>query len=167
MKKLMSLLALTILSLNVVAQEFEVPANYKLNTKEDYTKYEPDILKAIDWLFNTPMQTKPEKRKDINAFVIIWITGSPNVSIEIKPEIVTFMEPNAELLMTFMCGWTKYALESKDYSNSVKGNLKGVEAVIDFYTKNIDHLKKDKHVEDYIKMKTKGNLEEFIKNNDK
>jgi len=165
MKRVFGILMFSVLAFNLVAQEFEVPKNYVLSKKEDYAKYESDILKSIEWLTNTPINTQPAKRKEVNAFVMKWISGSPDVSIGIKPEIVNFMEPNAELLMIFMCGWTKYSLETKDYKNNVSGSQKGIEAVIDFYTKNKENLKKDKNVEKYIKMKEKGKLEEYIKKN--
>jgi hypothetical protein len=165
MKRVIGILMLTILAINVFSQEFEVPKNYVFSNKEDYTKYEADILKSIHWLTNTPIQTQPEKRKEVNAFVMVWLTGSPNVSVEIKTEIVNFMDPNPELLMIFICGWTKYSIETKDYKNKIIGNQKGIEAVIDFYTKNRENLKKDKNVEKYIKMKDKGTLEEYITKN--
>jgi hypothetical protein len=164
MKRAIGILTLTILAINVFSQEFEVPKNYVFSNVEDYSKYEADILKSIDWLTNTPVQSQPEKRKEANAFVIVWLTGSPNVSVEIDSEIVNFMDQNPELLMIFMCGWTKYSLETKDYKNKISGNQKGIEAVIDFYTRNRENLKKDKNVEKYIKMKDKGTLVEYIAN---
>jgi len=165
MKKLISILMFSILIFNLVAQEFEVPKNYILKQKEDFSKYESDVLKGIDWLLQTPLNTQPEKRREINTFVMTWLTGSPDVSIDIKPEIVSFMKPNADLLMIFMCGWTKYSLETKDCKNKIMGSQKGVEAVIDFYIKNKEYLKKDNSVEKYIKLKEKGKLEEYISKN--
>lgn len=165
MKKLFSILMFSVLTFNLVAQEFEVPQNYVLKQKEDFSIYESEVLKGIDWLIQTPIKIQPEKRKEINTFVIAWLTGSPYVSIDIKPEIVSFMKPNADLLMIFMCGWTKYSLETKDYNNKIKGSQKGVEAVIEFYLKNKENLKKDKNVEKYIKLKEEGKLEEYISKN--
>jgi hypothetical protein len=165
MKKLIGILMFTILTSSLIAQEFEVPNNYVFTTKDDFAKYEGDILKGIDWLLKTPINIQPEKRKDVNAFVMAWLTGSPTVSVEIKPEIVSFMKPNADLLMIFMCGWTKYSLETREYNNKIMGNQKGVEAVIEFYLKNKEHLKKDNNVEKYIKLKEKGKLEEYISKN--
>jgi len=165
MKKLFSILALSFLAFNLVAQEFEVPKNSVLKEKVDFSKYESEVLKGIDWLLQTPLNAQPEKRKEINTFVITWVTGSPDVSIEVKPEIVSFMKSNVDLLMIFMCGWTKYSLENKDYNNKIKGSQKGVEAVIEFYIKNKENLKKDKNVEKYIKLKEEGKLEDFISKN--
>jgi hypothetical protein len=165
MKRVFGILLLTILAIHVFSQEFEVPKNYVFSKKEDFTKYEADILKSIDWLTSTPIQTQPEKRKEVNTFVMAWLAGSPDVSVEIKTEIVNFIDPNPELLMIFMCGWTKYSIETKDYKNKIVGNQKGIDAVIHFYTRNKENLKKDKNVEKYIKMKDKGTLEEYITKN--
>ncbi|MDD4970624.1 MAG: hypothetical protein PHT07_14455 [Paludibacter sp.] len=165
MKKLFSILMFSFLALNLIAQEFEVPKNYVLKQKEDFSKYESEVLKGIDWLLQIPINSQPEKRKEVNMFIMSWLEGSPTVSVEIKQEIVSFMKPNPDLLMIFMCGWTRYSLESKDYNNKVKGNQKGVEAVIEFYIKNKENLKKDKNVEKYIKLKEEGKLEDYITKN--
>ena len=162
MKKVIGILMFTVIATCVFAQEFEVPDDYVFSTTEDYAKYETDILKGIDWLTKTPIKDQPVKRKEINSFVIMWLTGCPNVSVEVNTEIVNFFETNPELLMIFMCGWTKYSLETKVNNNNIKGNLKGIETVIEFYNKNRENLEKDKNVEKYIKMKEKGTLEEFI-----
>ncbi len=147
------------------AQEFNVPQDITLNKPDDYARYETDISHCIDWFMNTPLNEQVSKRKDAYAFFLKWLTGAPNLSVGITTEIVTFSEPNTDLLFIFMGGWTKYALESKDYKNAYMGNLKGVESVIEFYQKNKNDLKKDKNVEKYIKMKEKGTLENYIKEN--
>ena len=165
MKKLFGILMFSILAFSLVAQEFEVPKNCILSKEEDYAKYEGDILKGIDWLLKTPISSQPEKRREVNTFVITWLTGSPTVTVNIKPEIVNFMKPNPDLLMVFMCGWTKYSIETKDNNNTAMGNQKGIEAVMEFYIKNKEYLKKDNNVEKYIKLKENGKLEEYISKN--
>jgi hypothetical protein len=164
MKTITLTLLLTILSVGVFAQEFEVPKDYKFQTAKDYAPYEKDIINCVTWLLNTPLTEQPDKRKESNAFLLKWLTGSPTIKIEIKGEIVTFMD-TPELLMLFMGGWAKYSLESGDLNNKVKGNMAGIEAVIEFYTKNKEALSKNKNVEKYIKMKEKGTLKEFIEKN--
>jgi len=164
MKHLFTISILLIISLCLSAQDFEVPQNYVLNEKEDYSKYEPYVLEGIDWLLNTPINVEPDKREEVNTFLMKWMIGSPTVTIVVKQEIVSFL-PNADLLMVFLCGWTKYAIENEDYKNEVMGNQKGIEAVIDFYISNKEYLKKDKNVEKYIKLQRKGKLEAFIKEN--
>ena len=147
----------------ISAQDFEVP-KYQLKKAEDFALYEQDVIGAVNWLMSTPVDVQPDKRKEINKFLVEWLSGSPNVSIELKGEIVTFMSPNAELLVIYMGGWAKYVLETKD-TDKKSGTLNGLEYVIQFYQKNKEKLKRDKNVEKYITLKEKGKLEEFVKKN--
>lgn len=165
MKKLFFVSLLAVFAIQGHAQDFEVPKNYSFKTQADYDSYEAEVLKGIEWLLNTPIKTQPQKRIEANAFILQWLTGTKTVSITIKSEIVTFMEPNNDLLMIFMCGWARHVLQTGDNKNNLAGNLKGVEAVMDFYTKNKDDLRKDKNVEKYLKMKNEGTLEAYIARN--
>lgn len=163
MKKILIIFTLSISTTGIFAQEFIVPEKYNPSTPEDYEQYEPVVLAAVNWLLDTPVNEQIEKRMDANTFLMKWLSGTQKFTIDIRPQIVNFMEINPDLLMVFMCGWTKYALETGDYKNALKGNLKGVESVITYYQKNKDNLLKDGHVEKYVRMKEKGTLEEYIK----
>ncbi len=165
MKTITSIFILLIIPLGLLAQEFNVPKDYKLDKAEDYAPYEQDIIKCVDWLAKTPLNEQQNKRKEANAFLLKWLTGSPNVHLEIKQEIVTFMGTSPDLLMIFMGGWAKYSLESKDFDNKIKGSKAGIETVIDFYNANREFMSKDKNVEKFIKMKNKGKLDEYITKN--
>jgi Flp pilus assembly protein TadD len=143
------------------SKEIKENQGIKLKTDEDFAKNEPLVLKAYDWLLNTPVGEKPETRKQINAFLMQWMTGAPNVSIEIKQEIVPYMDCG-ECLMIFMGGFTKYALETKDFSK-LKANIAGTAAVIKFYNANKKQLGVQKEIEKFIKLKNKNKLEKYLK----
>lgn len=167
MKKTLLLLLLVLGISGLRAQEYQIPRNYQLNKAEDYAQYEQDVIKTFDWLMETPVNNQTDKRKEACTFLIKWVSGCPNITVEIKTEVVNFIETNPEQLIIFMGGWCKKALETKDYKNKEMGNLAGIESVIAYYSKNKDLLKKDKNVEKYIKMKEKGTLEDYIKKNSK
>lgn len=164
-KKITFTLFFVAASLGLFSQNFEVPKNYNLDKTENYSLYQQDIVDCVNWLMNTPINTKSEKRKEANTFLLKWLMGSPDVHIDIKVEIVTFMESSPEFLMVFMGGWAKYSIESSDFNNKIRGSLSGINAVIDFYSRNISFLKKDKNIEKYIKMKKKGSLKKYIEKN--
>lgn len=147
------------------SQTFEVPADYQLKTVQDYDNYEKDVIEGVNWILATPLSEQKEKRAEVNAFLLKWISGSAKVHVEVKPEIVTFMSSSPDLLMLFLGGWTKYSLESSDFDNKVNGSLAGIESVIEFYTKNKEFMSKDKNVEKFIKMKDKGTLKEYVEKN--
>lgn len=137
--------------------------NIHLETKEDYAKYEQDVIDGINWLQITPLDKDPIKRKEINGFLIQWMSGSPNVSIELSEKIVTYMSCS-ECLMIFMSGWTKYTLQTTDY-NKLDANLVGTESVIDFYSSNKKIIGKNMEIEKFIELKEKGKLKSYIKSN--
>ncbi len=139
-------------------------STYKLESKEDYQKYEEEFIDGFNWLMKTPIGTEPLKRQEISAFLFQWMSGSPYVTIDVSPKIITYMDCG-DCLTIFMAGWTKYALETNDYKNKFKLNLAGTESAIQFYLDNKDKLGKNKDIEKLIKLKEKNKLEQFIKKN--
>ena len=152
---------MVLFGISLFGQEFQIPTNYSLVKAEDYTAYEQDVINGINWLISTPIEQDVEKRKGVNTFLMKWMTGSPTVKIEVRQEIVTFLS-SPDLLMAFLAGWTKYSLETRDFSNTLKGNVAGIETVIIVYNKNKKVVGKNREVEKYIKLQSKGKLEQEI-----
>ncbi len=165
MRNLITLFFLIIIVNVSIAQQFEVPENYVLIKVEDYAPYEKDVIACVNWLQETPVNESGSIRVEVNTFLMKWLSGSPNVHVEIKPEVVTFMGTNPDLLMIFIGSWAKYSLETKEYDDKYGGSLAGIEAVIAYYKTNRKILKKDRNVEKYVKMKDKGKLEKYLKKN--
>ncbi|MEZ4849835.1 MAG: hypothetical protein R3B93_14705 [Bacteroidia bacterium] len=162
MKNLFLLPTLLFLVLNqVFSQNFEIPKDYSLETASDYEKYEKSIVAAVDWLTEAPVNSNESHRKEVNAFLMKWLTGSPSVSIALTTEIATFMDCG-DCLLVYMGGWAKYVIETGDNDDKVKANLAGLESVMTFYQKHKSELGKNKAIEKYIKMKAKGKLEAFV-----
>lgn len=76
MNKIKTLIFLLFVSTSILAQEVEIPHDLKLEKAEDYQKTEKLVLNSTDWLLNTPVSENPEKRKEINAFLMKWMNGS-------------------------------------------------------------------------------------------
>lgn len=140
--------------------QFEVPKNYKFKTKEDYPKYEQDIIKATDWLINQPSNENRGKRKEVSKFVLGWVMGSPSVSIVIS-DLADFSS-SPDYLIIFMGAWSSENIKNRNYDDQLAGNLAGIEAVIQYYEKNQKRLGKDKRIKKYIKLKKREKLKEFV-----
>ncbi len=160
MKKQLLILTIIISSICTYSQNYEVPKDYKLVLAEDYAPYEEDVIKTVDWLIETPINISTSKRKEANAFLFQWISGSPKVKIELNTDVVFF--ECSDCLMVFLGGWTKDNILKNEYDNLIQGNLAGIDAVIEFYKKNKKIFGKDKAVEKFIKLKSKGKLEAYI-----
>jgi len=162
MKKILFTLLFAGLMTVIYAGDFKVP-KYEFKTAEDYALYEKDVIAAFDWLMATPLQDQKESnRKATEKFIVEWVMGSPNITITLRQNIVSFMTTSPKLLTIFFGGWTKYALENQDFNNEVAGNLAGLNAVIDYYTQNKKVLKADKNIDVLVKMRAKGKLQEFV-----
>lgn len=136
----------------------------EFKTKEDYENAETELIEAYDWLRLTLLGVDPTKRKELTAFLMVWMTGSPYVTIELSEKIVTYMDCT-DCILIFMGGWTKYVLENGDNDNIVKANLAGTEGVIEFYTLNRTVLGKNKDIEKFIKLKEENKLQGYISSN--
>ncbi len=162
MKKLMFMAAALLLGSVAWCQEFEVPENYSLKKASDYEEHKEDVIAAVHWLENTPAGEQESKRKEVNAFVITYVTGAPDVSVMISEKIVTFMDC-PDCLVLFMGGWTVYALENGD--DPVKGAMAGLDAVMNYYEANKAVLGKNKNIEKFIRLRDKGELESYVREN--
>lgn len=162
MKK-MALLAVSIVfAFSLYGQEYIVPGNVKFENKKDYATYEPQVKETIDWLLTTSLGKEPNKRAEANAFFMMWLTGTPDVSININTDLLPFIKKSPELLMPFVAGCVRYSLDNNYSKDDIQINKAGIETVVTFYRNNRGYLKKDGDIEKYEKLIEKGTLEEDI-----
>jgi hypothetical protein len=160
-----SLLVTILLFANrAICQEFDVPDNYQLETKADYTKYEKDIVNAAKWLVAIPLNEQKDKRKEVSAFVTKWVIGSPTVNIDIHPTIMDFEKKNPGMLVLYMACSAKFVLEN-NYSNDAQAKQKAaLHDMISVY-KSGKGIQKDKKMDKLIKADDEGKLDEWLGEN--
>lgn len=179
MGKILSLTIMVCLSANLFAQvqnqaepvigtwEGEEVFVEKVDSAEQhisaaYIQLEPQVLADIDWLNNLPLDKDEPLRDDKNRFVLMWMSGSPTVKIGIDDRIVTFQRAHPWLLMAYMMGWTKFALEHNYNSDPVECTTAAITNVVNYYDKNRKSLAKNKEVEKYAKMVKDNSLKNYI-----
>ena len=148
------------MAINLQAQSSPNVAHVKLETKEDYKNSEDLVMQSIDWVLNTPVTKNASKRKEISAFLINWMSGSPNISVALVEGLTPLDCPDC--LVAFMAGWVKYSIENNYSKNDVTNALAGIESAVDFYKKNKSELGKNSELEKLIKHKKKGTLKEYV-----
>jgi hypothetical protein len=149
------------LSINLHAQNFEVPQNVSFKEKEDYTRHEQAVIAAAKWLETNKIGEDMDKRTQINAFVVQWVTGSPTVSISIDKYVMDLTENNPHLLVVFLAGYSSYVLENNYTKDKVKSYTAAVQAVINCYQLGGD-LKRSKPIEKAIEKSKNNKLEEWV-----
>ena len=88
--RLIPFIAFFLVAFSVKAQDFTVPADYKLEVAADYARYEKDIIAAANWLRAVPLNEQETKRREVSAFVLLWINCSPTVNVEINATVMDF-----------------------------------------------------------------------------
>lgn len=159
---LVSLLILT--AKDLYSQDFEVPKGYTLKVAADYAPYEKDIINAAKWLTATPLYEQEQKRKEVSAFVVTWINGSPTVNVELNSIIMDFDKKNEGMLVLFMAGSAKYVLEN-NYSKDMRAKHRDALRVMIHVYKSGNGIKKDKKMEKLIKSDEAGKIDEWLAEN--
>jgi len=113
MKHIPSLITIVcILCASIVqAQHYTVPSEYSFNEPSEYENYRLNLIEAVNWLEITGLSQENEKRTKANKFIVDWVSGSPDVSVDISEKIVVFTEKNPELLTAFMGGWARLVIK--------------------------------------------------------
>jgi hypothetical protein len=155
-KTCLTLTILGLFTISAAAQSYKPPKNYKLKKKSDYAEYEDEVLDAVNWLESTPVNQDVEKRQAASVFLIQWMTGAPDVTIELQAYVMPLTKKNEELLITFMGAWTRFALENPDEADdNFKANYAGLESMIKVYQMNRKYgFKKNGKLEKLVAMST-------------
>ncbi|OQP56852.1 hypothetical protein A3860_09720 [Niastella vici] len=153
-------IVLTLISFASFSQEGELLTTVPTKKKE-FVKSEPLVINTINWFENTPLDQDIEKRKIVAANLIAWVTNSPTVTITFNSNVMPFTEKNNVLLVVFLGGWTKYALQNSYSKDEIKGSLAGLKSVIKFYQAN-KSLTKDEQMDKLIELDTNNKLEAWV-----
>lgn len=148
----------------LTAQTFEVPKNVVLKTKDDYAKYEKDMINASIWLRDTPLNEQEAKRKEVSQFVILWLTGSPTVDVELNTPVLDFEKKNSGMMVIYMASSARYSLENNYSKDKTAKNRAALLDMIAVY-KSDKGISKDKKMDKLVKMESEGKLDEWIKEN--
>jgi len=159
MNKIKILICLLFVNTSIFAQVLEIPKDIKLENAEDYQKTEYLVINSTEWLLKTPVTENQAKRKEINAFLMKWLSGSPTVTIELVSGIVPL--DCGDCLMSFMSGWAKYSLENNYSKDKVECAIAGAENTIEFYEKNKSSLGKNSDIEKLHKTEEKRETEKL------
>ncbi len=157
------------------AQEWNVPA-YSFEGVQPgdpegrYAKFNDDIIKCHDWLQNTPIGTDEMKRIEAKRFLLKWSFGCTQVTIVIHSDLMYADRSENELLVSFIGGWSKYALQHLDRDKdeiAVDAAIAGIEAEIDLYKKNEKAFSSNKElkkkINNFISLKKKNKLRDYVK----
>ena len=168
MKKLFFVSIIVFQSVMIFAQEFQVPMNYKLETEEECIEQESNILAAINWLNNNPMNVENVKQwESVYKFLWEWAGNVPYLSITFGNTAEPAFKGNAEIGIIYVGGYVQYALTTREFDNKNEQIIAGIEAIVDYYTTHRKELKKNSTLEKFVKLQKEEKLREYILKNER
>ena len=144
------------------AQAYKAPVNYKMSTPADYRRFEPDVIKTVDWLQATPWTEAPLTRRQATDFLFKWIQDTPTITMEVMPALIELTDKNNKLMAAFMGAYVKYAIEHPTYKKE-DANVAAARALLAKYRAETTH-KKDSDIEQLIKLEKDDQLEYWVRN---
>lgn len=106
-----------------------VPEELVLNEAADYAEHKALVKKSLSWLVKTPMDECVEAREELNAFVILWLSGSPELLVDVKTSCMPFIADNEDLFFTFLHGVALYQINHRQETDPVVLHAQGLKSV--------------------------------------
>jgi hypothetical protein len=172
MKNLVLLITSCVIALAATAQNGpNIPKDYSLKKAEDYAPLKQNVIDCIKWMRGNHPDIQSSERKQAAAFVLQWVTGSPDVSVQLGTKFFTDVSGEkknpygADLAIMFMFGKTLYLIEHPDDKDEANAEYAGVKDMITLYEvilkRNADN--KSKMMEKYVKLEKDGKLKDTVK----
>ena len=139
---------------------FELPPNIELKVKDDYTKYEPTVVAAAKWLEETDLDKDAQKRQDVNAFVLQWISGSPTVSVDITTNLSKIYGKNPTLIGIYLASYSKHFIENRSSATKLTAAKAGILSMMNVYKKDI-RIIKNKEMDKLIRF-SNSELDDYV-----
>lgn len=118
-------------------------------TAEAFKTSEPNVLATIDWLESTALGKEKDERSMQQALLILWLTNSPTVTVELTDAFGGLSDKDPELLVVFMGGYTRYVIANNYANDALECNYAGVKSCVNLY--KLGGCKKNKLLEELSK----------------
>lgn len=93
----------------------------KLQTKQDYTAANKQVLEAGKYVLSVPYDENNQKRTQAIQYIMKWMEGTPDFSFMVDADITEkIVGKDMGLLGIYMACMSKYCLENPDDANDNK-----------------------------------------------
>lgn len=110
----------------------EVPERQTFEVASDYRACDAKASDALVWLLEHDLDECQEEREYLNAFVLVWLSGHPDVIVDASKASMPFIKSHPELLYPMLHGMALYHLQRGNLSiDPVEAHVAGLSAVVD------------------------------------
>lgn len=139
----------------------QLPTEAAFETHSDYRSKDGMVRAYLQWLVDTPLDECENDREQLNAFVLVWLSGHPDIMVMVQSDAMPFFRAHPDLLFPMLHGMAIYNMDTPlQGRNNVDAHVAGLEAVLDVVV-NKDLCKSDDFKE-LKKLRRKGRLQEYV-----
>jgi hypothetical protein len=138
-----------------------IPEHYEWKTARDYKRDEDLVIRTLQWLCTTPLNSGIEFRSKATLFVMEWIAGSPRLKISINSGVLPFYDNFPDLLFPYVHGVALKKLGKPACESELEAMLGGF-TVVGFMIDSDPILKKEKALQPLLKAYKKNRLQTFV-----
>lgn len=137
-----------------------IPRELKFASVDEYRQSDALAVDCMVWLLSMEALPCTEKRQELDAFVMLWLSGHPDLVLEVEPDFLPFLEAFPELLFPSIYAMALERMESPQLEG-IELHALAVERMLDLYGKTKPYRKSAefKHLR---KARRKGRLQEEL-----
>ena len=134
-----------------------------LKKQSDYYKADSFVLIASNYLLSTPYVADNKDRTKSQAFIINWMSGTPDYTFSIGKTALDITKKNPPLLGIYMACMAKYCLENKvDGKDEKVVTLNAVKLLLAYCEDAENNIKMTKELKKLSEANKKGELEKEL-----
>lgn len=129
---------------------------------DDYRKADRIAMSAIDWLLDTSLDQCEDDRNRLNAYVLVWLSGHPDVIVELNTGVFPFLNDFPELLFPVLFAMGRYEMMNRRREDAVlQQHVAAMEAIL-LIADSEKKYRSDAQIKALRKMRRKDQLTSYI-----
>lgn len=141
-----------------------LPKSERWKAAADYTASRDSVVRVLQWLCRTPLNLKPAERSEANACVLIWLSGTSDVTVSVRTAAMPFLEDDEELIYPVIHGMALYQLQHPREKNEVVLHAQGLAVLADLAEQS-ESLSRARYLRALLRAHRRNQLEDFVKEN--
>jgi hypothetical protein len=113
MKKALFTLFILLSAFTAFSQSMPDIDSVKLTTKQDYHAAEPLALQVSTFILSTPSDAKSVPRLNGTKFLLDWMSGTPDYTLDLDKNVVKYFEKDLDLMGVYLASLTSSAIQNK------------------------------------------------------
>jgi hypothetical protein len=149
-------------ALNSKGQELPNLKDIKLSKRIDFKNAENTVAKVIDYLFQTPIDSKNKARNEAGRFLVDWMNGTPDHVFYLEEKETSYFNTNSDLLLMYMASLTKFSLIQPSEKGKRQQALGAMNLVMPYLYQHSDKKTWNKELWQLYDASKNGKLNEFL-----